>query len=608
MDKYIQKIMTKDGAKQIDYNALANLPMINQDDSVDVEKTINASNIVLEQSVEANSVISGTIIGTTVQGNVGEFENIYNKTDIDNKIDKINYDGLYAKGETYSGIASNKGIKLHSVKGKTSQKTTNGYQLFDTSKITNHNGITVTHEADGSFTLNGESAGNHDSYIINGYISTDIAITSGLKLKANVTNTNIRVIVGNGTVTIRDLPLSTDIQDFNASNISWVIFRVNNNTSVDNLNLKIMLYQDGDGTWEQYTGGKPAPNGDYPMEIKNVEIKNIVSFGKNIFSKISDDLYGINCTYFYNVATNELTIYATNAGARIGEIVNKNSSHEHKNGDLYMIPDSASKIYLRSENGVFDRNYVTFYDKNKISLGYANINISGVSIPESSKYLSLRIGLQNSISGTSYTDKLFISFEPISGDFLTPHYNEVQTSIKLAEGETYIDGEPTARKRKQITFDGSSDENWMQSAGLNTRYFILINDMLLATENVVCNRFGKVIQSQAVNIVGTFFVDQKKLQFVSDGITSVENWKTWLQSHPITVEYELETPTTETIKVPTVPSYNPHTNVWTDNQVPTDMEWELLANSDNSLQVEALEKKIEELQTTMLELKTKGVI
>lgn len=32
---------------------------------------------------------------------------------------------------------------------------------------------------------------------------------------------------------------------------------------------KPMIYQDGDGTWEPYTGGQPSPSPDYPQEIVN---------------------------------------------------------------------------------------------------------------------------------------------------------------------------------------------------------------------------------------------------------------------------------------------------------------------------------------------------
>lgn len=34
--------------------------------------------------------------------------------------------------------------------------------------------------------------------------------------------------------------------------------------------IKPIVYHDGDGTWEPYTGGKPSPSPEYPQEIKNV--------------------------------------------------------------------------------------------------------------------------------------------------------------------------------------------------------------------------------------------------------------------------------------------------------------------------------------------------
>lgn len=36
---------------------------------------------------------------------------------------------------------------------------------------------------------------------------------------------------------------------------------------------KIMLYQDGNGTWEPYTGGKPSPSPEYPQEIISAGMK-----------------------------------------------------------------------------------------------------------------------------------------------------------------------------------------------------------------------------------------------------------------------------------------------------------------------------------------------
>ena len=351
--------------------------------------------------------------------------------------------GVTQTGSTFSGETSDCGVEITKVVGKTTQQTTNGYQLFDTSKVTNKYGLTVTHEADGSFTLNGKTTGTYDSYIINEYGSTDIAITSGLKLKANVTNTNIRVIVGNGENELANLPLSTNEQSFNVSDIAWVIFRIYSGTSVSNLNLKPMLYQDGDGTWEPFTGGKPAPNPDYAMDIENVEITKI------------------------NSGTNQL------------------------------------------------------FDASKISTK---------------------------------------THEPF-------HKNTVETNLTLAEGDIYQQGTIT-RARKQVTFDGSSDENWTYDSG-SLRFGIIISDSILYTDKripVICNR--GVFRDSGIE-VGTTFIGANHLYYYTPdrSITRVQNFKKWLQTHPVTVEYQLATPTTEEFKVPTIPSYEPYTEISTNSVV-----------------------------------------
>ena len=60
--------------------------------------------------------------------------------------------------------------------------------------------------------------------------------------------------------------------------------------------IKPIVYHDGDGTWEPYTGGKPSPSQEYQQKIKNVgkwnEAKqkyevNVKVTGKNLFDKDS---------------------------------------------------------------------------------------------------------------------------------------------------------------------------------------------------------------------------------------------------------------------------------------------------------------------------------
>ena len=70
--------------------------------------------------------------------------------------------------------------------------------------------------------------------------------------------------------------------------------------------IKPIVYHDGDGTWEPYTGGKPSPSQEYPQEIKNsgkwneetqkyeVDVKVV---GKNLFDIEKAEASGGNlCT------------------------------------------------------------------------------------------------------------------------------------------------------------------------------------------------------------------------------------------------------------------------------------------------------------------------
>ena len=60
--------------------------------------------------------------------------------------------------------------------------------------------------------------------------------------------------------------------------------------------IKPMLYQDGDGAWEQFTGGMPSPNPSYPQEIRNALDEPLVSVSRNL----CNDKYGYSYSINYN--------------------------------------------------------------------------------------------------------------------------------------------------------------------------------------------------------------------------------------------------------------------------------------------------------------------
>ena len=147
------------------------------------------------------------------------------------------------------------------------------------------------------------------------------------------------------------------------------------------------------------------------------------------------------------------------------------------------------------------------------------------------------------------------------------HADTVETNLTLAEGDTYENGTIT-RARKQITFDGSSDENWsMDQSESAYRFFINVSDSLNSDgrSEVKCNR-GMFNNNN--NNIGTIFIIKKICYYIPpQDITTVEAFKTWLSTNNLVVEYELETPTVEDFTIPTIPSYEDYTYVSTDSEV-----------------------------------------
>ena len=101
------------------------------------------------------------------------------------------------------------------------------------------------------------------------------------------------------------------------------------------------------------------------------------------------------------------TVSVTKADTRVWEIVNKGNVYDgFSNGPLVEKPEGATQINVVLSNEAFYQNFITFYDENKVSLGFAtytgnNFVIKG-DLLNSSKYLSLRFGLGTAVSSGTY--------------------------------------------------------------------------------------------------------------------------------------------------------------------------------------------------------------
>lgn len=177
------------------------------------------------------------------------------------------------------------------IPGKTVQDRSTGAQLFDASKLPNktQGGATVTNNGDGSFTVSG-SGNLAERYTIE-YAFTHEKTIEMLKAGRLTLNFNGNSYprpyvqlnyrtdgdttkpVDSTYFTLASDGASTDIAESMLNDLTvklYLFFVGNANQPIKPGTIRPMLYQDGDGTWEPYTGGKPTPRPDYPVMVQGV--------------------------------------------------------------------------------------------------------------------------------------------------------------------------------------------------------------------------------------------------------------------------------------------------------------------------------------------------
>ena len=181
------------------------------------------------------------------------------------------------------------------IKGNTVQNSTKGYQLFDFSRIKSktENGVTLTNNNDGSFTIAGTSSNGFDGeYQIYNDEARQILKVGAIKINTTKTIPYFYFRIDDKdnkgllelAATSYGLSYGEITEDIlnNAYKVRFG-FYTGNTTNVSNTTVYPMVYQDGDGTFEPYTGGKPSPNPDYPQEVKGVDKIEGKIIGKNLF-------------------------------------------------------------------------------------------------------------------------------------------------------------------------------------------------------------------------------------------------------------------------------------------------------------------------------------
>lgn len=168
------------------------------------------------------------------------------------------------------------------IPGKTVQDRSTGAQLFDASKLPNktQGGATVTNNGDGSFMVSGSGNLSETFALIYSYSHEETLnlLKAGeirLNQNGNTTPQALAQLMNNSKPIVqltKNTPSGMITQEM--LNVSDCYLRVwiydEPGKQIKPGTIKPMLYQDGDGTWEPYTGGKPTPRPDYPVMVRGV--------------------------------------------------------------------------------------------------------------------------------------------------------------------------------------------------------------------------------------------------------------------------------------------------------------------------------------------------
>lgn len=186
-------------------------------------------------------------------------------------------------------------------------------------------------------------------------------------------------------------------------------------TSIDNY-LVVFYYNSGSDTLTEQEilnsikieKGKKAtsysPYGKGCVEIdvinKNIFIPTLTNNNKAIISaraniSLEDDTFVFECT---------------GSDMYLGVITNKDSNYSDNCGRLTSVKDLTS-VSVTITNELFTKNFLTCFDKNLVSLGVKQFDsniLNDYALPTGTEYVVLRLGMQNSVSGTTYKTKVQI--------------------------------------------------------------------------------------------------------------------------------------------------------------------------------------------------------
>lgn len=199
------------------------------------------------------------------------------------------------------------------IAGKSEQVVTTGAQLLDLSAVSKSAGGAVINTADGGYQISGTGTLTEAfsaSYQLD-YLKNHLK-PGNLILKSELTIPKLYVRIWDGSTVLAEMQGNSTKQItqemINNENMRVECFLYGSAGSIITPGTyHPMLYQDGDGTWEPYTGGRPSPSPEYPQEIVSTDVTAVTVTGANLFDDTTLMAYG-NTTFVLSADRRQVTI------------------------------------------------------------------------------------------------------------------------------------------------------------------------------------------------------------------------------------------------------------------------------------------------------------
>lgn len=298
-------------------------------------------------------------------------------------------------------------------------------------------------------------------------------------------------------------------------------------------------------TVQESTSDKPSPSPEYPQEIKAVNELSGVMSGKNLLKPFGS----------YPRTDKGITFNLMNDGIHVnGKCISSNSRTF-----IYSDTLQAGTYYINGIKGASNSRYQVVLYKNNVIINYVTTNNYKLELKEKAKIeLSLFVypeyGTFNDLvlpyMICRNENDLYL-YTPYQGQSLL-NYTLQNPLYKIGDVYDYIDFNrgKIIRNVGVVTFDGSDDELWNKySNNVSMDGYSVNVSNAIDTTPCICNKLLttdtiSTTLEEAIKVLdNAMYVILNKIR----GLNTTELFKSWLQSNPITVYYQLSTPTEEDI-------------------------------------------------------------